>query len=72
MLCGLHSQHLTQATPFFHSRWHQLPEALQERVDLGPDGGGHAVARDEVHVLALVGLRHADVLAACGTRELDT
>mmetsp|Transcript_25144 Transcript_25144/g.68340 ORF Transcript_25144/g.68340 Transcript_25144/m.68340 type:complete len:205 (-) Transcript_25144:786-1400(-) len=49
---------------------HQLPEALQERVDLLLDGGGHVVACDQVHVLPLVGLRDLD-LAAAGNQLLQ-
>ncbi len=36
----------------------QVPEALQEGVDLGLDGGGHAVPRHQVHILPLVLLCH--------------
>mmetsp|Transcript_33220 Transcript_33220/g.73453 ORF Transcript_33220/g.73453 Transcript_33220/m.73453 type:complete len:280 (-) Transcript_33220:2968-3807(-) len=41
---------------------HQLPEALQEGRNLGLDGGGHAVAGNQVDVLTLVGFTHLDVL----------
>lgn len=37
---------------------HQVPEALQEGVDLRLDGGGHAMPRHQVHILPLVLLSH--------------
>ncbi len=36
----------------------EVPEALQEGVDLGLDGCGHAVPRHQVHILPLVLLCH--------------
>ena len=39
---------------------HHVPKSPKEGVDLGADGGGHAVARHQVDVLPLGVLRHLD------------